>query len=868
MRAVLLVTLLLLNGCGWLREREPSAATISAKATSAECELGNFEELIDYRKAKNESLLRTLDCLDKKLDHAFTSLRGAVANEISVAELRRLHREKILKLPAEVDEWWEALEIVLPLFHPEGRPAVIHDIGKQVLARARRDTDLYLRILGGGGGTRPTWLADSETWDAAEAWLNFLSPAFSLNLSKALVVGKRFKASDRHIEAGWIAKNLVVIDAKETITGTNLRTLIRHGIESARLVPRFQLWLAERGLPQNMPAQLVEEANAAAEVWKRYFGENSFNSIDKDLLAWALEQLTPNSNLSTLAGDLVRVSQRLSASTGARDRGLHPRSVLPLLDQLPEIARNFQSAAPAFGTCESKSRCEISLREAVENPMLRLVAMKGPRSWWPSSRKELPKRRLDMHIGWESAVSRLIERAFVTKLFSVFDKNHDGLLSLESSSAEELTETLDLGFTFLRFITLESSSPKHDESEEKVPAMIPIKPGPLTKVLGLLGDRWMPDGDQDGALNADEFFSVVKVYNDINDRTEDAGYALQIDQYLKAGDYVPQMTYYYGKDTYYRRKEFVRALPQAILDGLPHLALELQLDKPGLDIESLFHAVLPIPQRDPLEAINVKAAWASGGATKEIVSHYLQAPDAIAPVAILSVLDRLMIRCDGDENGLLDWRELDCGVPLVLEGGLQTVTSGLLDIDPGPHDASRALLSFLQAPGTPITAAKLIVANGSVRDLSLDEDFAKVLQWLDRDLKISWDDLARFIAARPVPAASLKFWRIEAEKRYRHCDTDPVDGLLQGKKEITCFANETIERILATAKTLTGQTPEDLEMLKDAESVRLGLSLATQTQASVDQLLFGFGIHSHPKRILNLLEEIIRRSVPLWQLPD
>jgi len=854
-----LLFLLCLSGCGLLRESEPRAFTISAKATSAVCDLGTVKELKD-RDVDQARLEQTIDCLEKKLDHAYDSIRGARPGEISVAEIRKLYDAKILKLPDEVDQWWGSLEVLLPLFHPEGRPAVVHQIGKQVLAQARRDIGLFRRARKIDSNNRPTWLADIGTWDSAEAWMKFISPSFELTLPKALTVAKSLKLDVRDIDAAWIVKNFVLIDAKEKVTGKNIRTLLAHGIESGRLIPQLQLWATDHTLPQNIPKGLVEEAGAVAAVWKRYFGENTFAPIDKDLLAWSLDQLDPRSKLSTLAGDLVRVSQRLSPPN-QKERGLHPKALVPLLDQLPEIARGLQKAALGFGECKDFYGCETTLRKASKNSALKLVALKGRREWWPGGDGvAIPAKRLEMPFSWRSAMERLTERAFVVKLFSVFDKNQDGKLSLEASSEEELAEVLDLGFTFLRFITLESSSPSHDEKEEKVAAMVPIKPGPLTKVLGLLGDRWMPDGDQDRTLSADEFFSVVKIYDDILERTRDAGYMNKAEGGLLQDG--KASLGYFTSELVYPRKDFIKSLPEAVLSGFPHLKQELKIGTP-VDLESLFHAVIPIPSRNPVQVYHRHLT----GQPSQTLTHYLQSPDAIAPVAIFTVLDRLMVRCDTDENGQLDWRELDCAVPLVLEGGLQTVSSGLIEIDAGPHDAARALLGFLQAPGTPLTAAKLLIANGSVTELQLDDDFGKLVAWMDNELQITQENLARFIAGRKIPAGAIGLWLAEAAKRYGHCDADK-NGVLQGKKEVACFSDAAVEQIMASAVALGAQAANQLDLLKHADSIRLGLSLATQPEESVDLLLYKLGIHSNSPRILNLLEQIIRRSVPLWQLPD
>jgi hypothetical protein len=230
-----------------------------------------------------------------------------------------------------------------------------------------------------------------------------------------------------------------------------------------------------------------------------------------------------------------------------------------------------------------------------------------------------------------------------------------------------------------------------------------------------------------------------------------------------------------------------------------------------------------------------------------------------------------MVRCDTNEDGKLDWEELDCAMPLILEGGLETVSSALLDLDPGTHDGARLLLSFLKMKGVPLTLAKLIAVNGSLHEFHLGEQFHDLKQWVDDGLEVTWRDLARFTGG-PASGTSQRYWEIEASRRYGQCDFAPHDGKLRGKAELDCFTDVVLKQVETSLSELLmkGVTKDGLDLFHEAQSseaLRLGVKLATQSEASLRLALKGLSLSASPRSILNLLEEIIRRSVPLWQTP-
>lgn len=843
-----------LSSCGLLSESEPDTATIHAEESAPGCELITAKRLADYKKVTESEIQSSIRCLDEKLDYAFDKLQGSIPGELSIPELQNLVRKKILKLPNEIEDWWSDIEIGLPLFHPEGRAAIARSTGKEILKLAKAHAGLYLEILRSHQEKNDIeWLERPSTWEALEAWTSLISSKFRLNLSQALHFARH--SDSKQIEAAWLLKNTVLISDgegdREDITGENIKKLLVTGIRSARAIPHFLQWTVARLVPQSLPAELESESVAFAEIWKTYFRENRFSPIDTGLLSWSLEQLDRRSQLFSLTGDLVRVSQRLSPKD-RRYSGLHPIGLLPLLDQIPRVVRDMREAAPSFGACEYEYQCKVSLRKALTIPSLGQIALKGSQEFYFFSDPSVPTKRLDFPLRWSVAKERFLERALITKLFSVFDQDQDGLLSLEAESVEEIRDTMDLAFTFMRFISLENTAPAQSVEEQKVPGLVPIKPGPLSRALGLIGDRWMLDGNNDKKLNAEEFYSVVKIYNEIHEKAQSTYWGITAPRFFKK----EQFDY---SESVFKRKDFIKDLSESLFSRFPHLKSEIEGESP-LSIESLFHALIGIPKRAPIQVYSQQSD------TKVTITHYLEGADTLAPVAVITILDRLMLRCDSDENGLLDWRELDCASPLLLEGGLQTVSSSLIDIDPGPHDAARVLLSFLQSPGIPFTLGKLLIANGAVRTLQLDKDFQSLMKWIDTDMKITWDDLAKFVAGREYPIKAHRLWLKEAIRRYETCDLDK-NGLLQGDKEISCFTEISVNKILKTLADVGGAQAQSV-LIEDSPTIRVGLCLATQPQKQVDSLLYSLDVHSSPGRILNLLEEIVRRSVPLWELPD
>ncbi len=451
-------------------------------------------------------------------------------------------------------------------------------------------------------------------------------------------------------------------------------------------------------------------------------------------------------------------------------------------------------------------------------------------------------------------MGRILERGLMGSIFKAFDYNKDGTIPFLEGSSKELAESLDLATTFLRFTSLD-----HKPEEEDSPLAYPVfvKPESMYRSMGLVGDRWMPDGNHDGVLNSDEFFSIVKIYREIQDLGR---------RYPNVTIYQedPHLPYWESPGgPIFSRKQYIQNIAAVLSFPLPHLYRDLlSLKDPIRD--SLLHALTPVPS-EPIQV------YQYAGSPPIVLKQYLRTEAGLAPAAIVTLLDRLMVVCDTDEDNSLSWRELDCALPLLLDGSIETLTSELVELDPGIHDGVRFILIFLGMKGLPHAMAKLIAINGGWRNFYLDP---ADLQAIISKLSISWRSLAYFIGAPPDATPSQQsFWVAEAMSRYGHCDTN-TDGKIQDT-EVNCVTNRVLEQIQELLSDLghsfAGEsvTHEISQWLKNSPLVQMGILFSINDQQQLgDALESEQVLRSSPEKILRVIEESIRRRRPLCLQPD
>ncbi|MCM2324030.1 MAG: hypothetical protein NDJ90_12290 [Oligoflexia bacterium] len=873
LRALALTTLLLaLSACGLVSEKEaPAPVARLAQPAAAECALPALEEL-----EKPDKLLGGVDCLERQLESAFERVRGKSYGELSLAELQTLQREGLLKVKLSENEW-QAVGGALSLFHPEGEQRLSRKTALALLSwvrthgpRALEYTRIKLEAW--------TWPQFNDVLSMLEELTALISleGRFSLRQAKALASSIDSRADPAQLEAIWRLKGLLFETSESRrwdsdFEARSLRKLLKIAIESARAAPLTFQWALTDLHPAHFPKGIETEWRAALSQVREYFSSPELHSYSTDQLRFAFSSLSSTDDGTTgLLPDVVRVAEKLSGEPRA---GLRVAPLLPLLDDVDELAKGFREAASAFD-CMSKpsDECEVSARQVLrgplENTLMSRIALKGRLSYprvYDAERPEI--RPLDGTLSWQETMVRLLERAAITRIFDAFDSNRDGRIPFATgTSSKEAQEAMDLAFTFLRFISADATR-KDREGHEIPAAPILVKPGSLYGLIGLIGDEWLPDGNTDGALNAEEFYGVLKVYEDIQDRKR---WATPWWGTVKRYKSDPNVSVYkLPGEPYFSRREFIENFHM----GLTYepFSYPILTSLAPQTRESLLHALLGVSE-EPIEVYE-DLYDPTRPPTKVTLTQYADSESSLAPVALLSMLERLLMKCDLDEDSRFNWLELDCAMPLLLKASHLVVTSELVELDPGVHDGSRMLLEFLNSSGLPRSVAKLIAINGSFRTFELPRGLS---DWLNGSAHADWDQLATFIGApADLPAGSpgKKLWIAEAMSRYGHCDVNE-DGRLQGS-ELDCFVGSVLDQTQAFLERLapdhftSGAGRAFLQHVRESRVVSLAIKLATQDQKLIDRELGSVPTFSStPVKILQVIEEAIRRGKPLCKLPS
>ncbi|NBT59167.1 hypothetical protein EBT16_10330, partial [bacterium] len=598
-------------------------------------------------------------------------------------------------------------------------------------------------------------------------------------------------------------------------------------------------WLLQGGVPSEIPEGMAREWKELAQRTRDHFQSDHYADIPIDLFSWALRNIDPTGNLALLAPDLVRICQRLTRDSEPH-RGLHISGFLPFLDQSETLGDDFYQAGKQF----SKESWEITYREALRDPKLKKVALKGPMLFFSGTHtnKDKPFRQLDQKLRWSQVVSGLIKRKLITKVFEAFEREpKDGLIPYTKSNEEGLREPIDLAYAFLRFVAVgkQGSGKKEgaEETEVQIPNQVIVKPGALSKVMGLIGDKWFPDGDGDGSLNAEEFFSVVQVYEDIQERAVQGSYAMAAQRYLDFHTFGNRSSLdgVSSTDDLFVRREIISKVAEVFSFNsyfLEKALIELEEKKR----ESLFHSLFPINyEAQPVEVF--KRIYSENTPKPELLTFLLKREDFMAPAAILTMMDRLLIRCDKNENAVFEWSELSCVAPLLLEAGNQTVESSLIDLDPGVNDASRFLLKFLQIKGVPFLLGRIALVTGSIRDISPSADILALTRGVEDSLQTDWNQIARFIGWDGTEK-NRSVWIQEAKKEFGACDLDN-NGLIKNEAEWQCFEKAVLGSLIDTATDLLEASggnlnaKQVLEAMVQSPVVKLAIRLSTQGEGRV-----------------------------------
>jgi hypothetical protein len=874
-----------LGACGMIGEKAaaPRVARLTTALTS--CSYPQGSELIDPEQVSVAMITQGVDCLRSQMDSAFRDVHGQVSGELSVDEIRELTRRGILTLDflkSADEETWDGLGGVLSLFNPDGRPALSRKAIARFMHWVREYSDVYVRImkLAGQPGHLSLfgWEVAEHAINAVDDFSKLLSDRGRMTLRQAQALVRSVfqdnpgveKSTLAQLDAAWKLKALVLEDhqgrgIEGPLEGAALKGLIAPIVQGLRRSETSYTWIQNLFRPQFIPAGISSNAEQVVSPLIEYFRNGSFATIDVDSLRGIVRALSPDSGLADLSPDLVRISQRL-APPSQRHEGLNAAAFPALLEQFPKVTADLLGSSQAFVNCPSIDDCDVRVGDVyLSNPELRRVATQGSFNFYaldPASSAS----PLETPLAWGTVIQRFTSLELISRVFQTFDSDGDGKIPYLGTDSSEIRDASALAFTFLRFIS--AGNLAHGDPgavEQAVARPVLIKPDSLYHLVGLIGDRSMVNGDGDGTLNADEFFGVQQIYQLVD----------QLSGYATSYVYPPYLLsppeWSVGNSgVIYSRKDFVRQIAEGFKNDAPGIyrAFNELPDDHGV---SLMHSLISVPD-EPKDVYTYEGE-------KIRLQQYAKPEAALAPSAIFVFLQRTMLRCDADQDWRLSWHELDCAMPLLMEAAEQTVSSELVDLDPGVHDGAKFLLKFLQSKGAPATVAKLIAINGSIKSVRLSGD---LIEDLSNSAAATWEQVAAFTSNNYEHASSgaRAIYRAQAIRRYGQCDSDR-DGILSGR-EMECVVDRAfaeLEDFIARAQSsaadaaISSSALQIIRSMEEAPVVRAGIKLAIEGDQEAGRLIERFAagrpaVSSDVSKILNIFEESLRRKVPLCQLHD
>ncbi|MBL7714290.1 MAG: hypothetical protein JNL01_02415, partial [Bdellovibrionales bacterium] len=479
----------------------------------------------------------------------------------------------------------------------------------------------------------------------------------------------------------WSLRLLLLADPDNsgdegTVRGSAIKELLNLAIQIAKDGRNLVQWLERDEPPSNLRDLHKTEARTVSNRIRKYFKSAPFSSISSTLLHLSLERLMPGTGIGELAPDLVRLTQRLGKDEPPKS-GLHPFGLLALTDQFPKLVSDVILAAGTFQSCPHITNCARPLRNLMENGFLSRVVLKTPleASYWDPAEKKMKKRhsRGEISIQFRSIIETLAVRRILHRIFATLDLDGNGLIKYTETSVKSAQEGFDFAYTFLRFATALSGgvddsegstqAQKKPKNEQRVVIPLTMKPSAIYNVAGIIGDQWLPDGDGDGQLNADEFYSVLSTYLEVERLSkklvtfaaesvkQDRPKLYQIAQ--EAGGELSQN----ATRPLFCRTDFAKTMHWGFEHELPWVYEafeELSVERRN----ELGHGLAPKTDF----ALNVVEV--EGGVVgKEVKTLYQYADyeSAMGTASLGLLLDRLWLTCDADESLNLDTRqEIDC----------------------------------------------------------------------------------------------------------------------------------------------------------------------------------------------------------------
>lgn len=877
----------LLAGCGFVGEDAADVAPVLAPDYAAPCRLPDWET-VDLDTATDADIDGWLACGIRQIESLEPQVRGRSAGELSVGELRSLNNHGLIGFAMNEEPLWGALKLGVGILHPEGRAAIRWDTLKGLLRFGQRQRDIVTRTLRMRGEFDVEQLFD---WLAvSEEAIGFISDKWTLPIAEVRALatdlsrsslGTRFKFKEdsvrKYLEPLWLLKSQMLDDPGgegiwSTVKGSSIKKAaltISHALASRQKTVRW-CWAGMR--PNLYTAAIEEEMRGIILHAIHYFEDNQFATLDTQLLQWAIRRLDPKGTSYTLVPDVVRILQRLYPSANGETSGFWIPQIIPLLRGLQEVPTQMRRISDAdwdvsFGHGQHLVR-RHQARKLAELGDFANVILATPVGTW--SKSPTGFNQWTRHWGhpdedlldWRDILRTLVVRQMIRQVFSTFDRNSDGKI-LYSGNEEETGEAMDLAYTILRVISSPAEPRRNAKAaEELVPEWLPVKPGTLSGLLGLLGDRWYAQGNQNGLLETDELTLSLLTYEGVQQVRAD----VSAPGFVQPQDLIAQQTgtSFFVDRTVYRRPEMVRGGLRFVEFEYPYL--DAQIAKLPNDIGvKFFDALIAKPKRSPVRALSTK----DFSKLETIVNPAYQS-EFLPVSAVMVGLNQLLLACDtkGAANGgdgLWDWDEMDCALPLAVDAALQIVTSSMLDLAPGVNDGTRVVLAFLNKPGPGLTVLKLLASQGGYRGIDAEALFKQAGAWVDTSVVMDKTSLGRFLQrTEGMVVDDIADWESEATTRYGACDENSDAKFAE--KELDCMVEQTVTYWLGKfmPPLFARMAVIKLSDTEEGKIVKLALkaTAAVLGEATPGELP-NFPVSSEPSKLMSLMAEVLQRSEPL-----
>lgn len=738
MKRVIIILTLLISACSAVNEKESNAPVIMASAKPASCAFPK-----DFETAENVS--SAIDCLQMNLDNAFQSLQGKTPGELSVAELKRLQEAGLLEFEVTDPNQWNGIAGLVSMVHPEGKDAISQNETGRFLTWLKTKSATIAKLAtadkyrGNKAPLQPEFFR--ELTQFSKELIGFLSDKGALSLEQAdsllaLAQTNRKEAdlsrATQWLPAFWKLKALLLEStrAEDKIVGQSLKKFLSMAVTLAQTADKTYQWWDTNFHPRYTPDSIENEWKTGLEIAKDYFRNTHTFDLNNDELRAQVRVLMPEAELGERIPDLAKASERLLSHKGERSYGIL-YGLLHLFEGADQVARELRPIARYFAPCAQSENCPVLARRALTSPTLRPLTMISSQDWNRQamaglSGSALPRRR-DNSIQWKTVLKRMLERAVIRNLFRAYDKNNDGAIPYVAKTPEDLNEATDIAYTIISL----ASSPIGTESKADAIPLV-IKPSAVVSAVGLVADKWILPGNGNGEIDVNEFYAALKIYEDISFIAHNS--TISIPAYTKDANNAQKLATQIQDTVYVERPVFIKNIGNVYERELPYLKPVFhELEKKSGGAAALLNNIVP-QHSEPIWAYQI------GSEKSEAKIDYLEKADTLGPVAILVLFDRLIVKCDKNEDELFSWSELQCVAPLALEAGRQVLATDILPLDKVTAGSAEMGLETLGKRGLPIALAKVVLLNGALNRNNLNATWVKFAK---DNVSASTTDLAR-----------------------------------------------------------------------------------------------------------------------------